>query len=69
MASFLLSLGLFAASATNVMASCAYGTHLSPRAEEGGAVKVNTFGYAGAIVCIFSTDERQPQPMFYTVWR
>ncbi|KAK4223403.1 alpha carbonic anhydrase [Podospora fimiseda] len=37
---------IFAASATRVFASCAYGTHLMPRAE--GEVKVSTFGYFGA---------------------
>lgn len=31
---------------TQASASCAYGTILQPR-EEGGAVKVNTFGYIG----------------------
>jgi hypothetical protein len=50
MAALLLKVSLFAASATQVLASCAYGTHIQPRAEEGGAVKVNTFGYAGTIV-------------------
>lgn len=34
--------------ATEVAASCAYGTHLMPRAEE-GEVPVNTFGYSGTI--------------------
>ncbi|KAL2293031.1 hypothetical protein FJTKL_08043 [Diaporthe vaccinii] len=34
--------------ATEVAASCAYGTPLMPRAEE-GEVPVNTFGYSGAI--------------------
>jgi hypothetical protein len=34
--------------AREVLASCAYGTHLQPRAE--GQVKVNTFGYTGQIV-------------------
>lgn len=34
--------------ATEVAASCAYGTHLMPRAEE-GEVPINTFGYSGAI--------------------
>lgn len=50
MSRFSIRLLIFAASATQVIASCAYGTHLSPRAEEGGAVEVKTFGYAGAIV-------------------
>ncbi|KAK0617508.1 alpha carbonic anhydrase [Immersiella caudata] len=36
-----------AASAREAFASCAYGTHLQPRAE--GEVKVNTFGYTGQI--------------------
>ncbi|KAK4168208.1 putative carbonic anhydrase [Cladorrhinum sp. PSN259] len=35
------------ASATRVFASCAYGTHLMPRAE--GEVKISTFGYTGSI--------------------
>lgn len=39
--------------ATEVAASCAYGTHLMPRAEE-GEVPVNTFGYSGTIVCYTS---------------
>ncbi|KAK3988027.1 alpha carbonic anhydrase [Cladorrhinum sp. PSN332] len=39
---------IFAASATRVFASCAYGTHLMPRAED-GEVKVSTFGYTGSI--------------------
>ncbi|OLN96402.1 Alpha carbonic anhydrase 8 [Colletotrichum chlorophyti] len=47
MASVLFTVGLFAASATQVLASCAYGTHLDPRAE-GGKVKVNTFSYTGS---------------------
>lgn len=34
--------------ATEVVASCAYGTHLMPRAEE-GEVPINTFGYSGTI--------------------
>ncbi|KAK0640737.1 alpha carbonic anhydrase [Cercophora newfieldiana] len=37
-----------AVSARQVLASCAYGTHLQPRAET-GEVKVNTFGYTGQI--------------------
>ncbi|KAL0937442.1 carbonate dehydratase [Colletotrichum truncatum] len=47
MASRFFTAGLFAASASQVMASCAYGTHLDPRAE-GGKVKVNTFAYTGS---------------------
>jgi hypothetical protein len=31
-------------------ASCAHGTSLHPRAED-GEIKVNTFGYTGEIVC------------------
>ncbi|KAL2257832.1 hypothetical protein VTK26DRAFT_9111 [Humicola hyalothermophila] len=39
---------LLAASATRVIASCAHGTFLRPRAEgENGTVEVNTFGYTG----------------------
>ncbi|POS72102.1 hypothetical protein DHEL01_v209505 [Diaporthe helianthi] len=34
--------------ATEVAASCAYGTHLMPRAED-GEVPINTFGYSGSI--------------------
>lgn len=41
---------IVAASVTHASASCAYGTHLSPRAEEGAPIKVNTFGYTGVIV-------------------
>ena len=37
------------ASARQAFASCAHGTFLSPRAED-GSVKVNTFGYSGEIV-------------------
>ncbi|KFX95976.1 hypothetical protein O988_05538 [Pseudogymnoascus sp. VKM F-3808] len=40
---------IVAASVTHASASCAYGTHLSPRAEEGAPIKVNTFGYTGVI--------------------
>ncbi|TQN64552.1 Carbonic anhydrase [Colletotrichum shisoi] len=47
MASRIFTAGLFAASVSQVLASCAYGTHLDPRAE-GGKVKVNTFAYAGS---------------------
>lgn len=36
-------------SARQAFASCAHGTFLSPRAED-GSVKVNTFGYSGEIV-------------------
>lgn len=42
--------------ATEVAASCAYGTPLMPRAEE-GEVPVNTFGYSGTIVCYTSHSE------------
>jgi carbonic anhydrase len=41
-----VSLGFLAAYASGALASCAYGTSLMPRAAE---VKVNTFGYTGAI--------------------
>ncbi|KAF6802370.1 carbonate dehydratase [Colletotrichum musicola] len=47
MASRIFTAGLFAASVSQVLASCAYGTHLDPRAE-GGKVKVNTFAYTGS---------------------
>ncbi|KAM0276036.1 hypothetical protein ACHAQH_007161 [Verticillium albo-atrum] len=47
MVNYLFSGLLMAASATQVLGSCAYGTHLMPRAEEG--VTVNTFGYTGDI--------------------
>ncbi|TLS27736.1 hypothetical protein PpBr36_01208 [Pyricularia pennisetigena] len=46
--SLLFSLSILAASVTPVLSSCAYGTHLMPRAE-GGEVKVGKFGYAGSI--------------------
>ncbi|WYZ39387.1 hypothetical protein EsH8_III_001301 [Colletotrichum jinshuiense] len=46
MASRLFTIGAFAASVSQVLASCAYGTHLDPRAE--GTVKVNTFSYTGS---------------------
>ncbi|KAK1968690.1 tat pathway signal sequence [Colletotrichum sublineola] len=47
MASRIFTAGLFAASVSHVLASCAYGTHIDPRAE-GGKVKVNNFAYAGS---------------------
>ncbi|KZL87887.1 tat pathway signal sequence [Colletotrichum incanum] len=47
MASRIFAAGLFAASVSQVLASCAYGTHIDPRAE-GGKVKVNTFAYTGS---------------------
>ncbi|KAK1980240.1 tat pathway signal sequence [Colletotrichum cereale] len=47
MASRIFTAGLFAASVSQVLASCAYGTHLDPRAE-GGKVKVNNFAYTGS---------------------
>ncbi|KAJ0161734.1 Alpha carbonic anhydrase 8 [Colletotrichum tanaceti] len=47
MTSRIFTAGLFAASISQVIASCAYGTHIDPRAE-GGKVKVNTFAYAGS---------------------
>lgn len=40
---------LLAAFASKAIASCAYGTLLHPRAED-GSVEVNTFGYTGKIV-------------------
>ncbi|KAL8381306.1 hypothetical protein RB595_005532 [Gaeumannomyces hyphopodioides] len=48
-ASFFFGLSVLAAAVSPVVASCAYGTHLAPRAEEGGAVPIGKFGYAGAI--------------------
>ena len=50
MASGLLRVVAIAASVTQAVASCAYGTHLAPRAEEGGEIKVNTFAYTGTQV-------------------
>ncbi|EFQ32701.1 tat pathway signal sequence [Colletotrichum graminicola] len=47
MASRIFTAGLFAASVSQVLASCAYGTHIDPRAE-GGKVKVNNFAYTGS---------------------
>ncbi|KAK1574285.1 tat pathway signal sequence [Colletotrichum navitas] len=47
MASRIFTAGLFAASVSRVLASCAYGTHIDPRAE-GGEVKVNNFAYTGS---------------------
>lgn len=47
MASRLLSYGLLAVSASRALASCAYGTLLHPRSEE-GTVEVKDFAYAGA---------------------
>ncbi|KAK5658062.1 hypothetical protein OQA88_2618 [Cercophora sp. LCS_1] len=38
-----------AATARQALASCAHGTFLQPRAEEGGAVPISTFGYTGRI--------------------
>lgn len=52
MPSQLLSLLLLgAASVSQVHASCAYGTHLQRR-QENGAVKVNNFSYKGATVSL-----------------
>jgi hypothetical protein len=45
----LSSLITLAASVSHVAASCAYGTHLSPRAA-GGAIAVSKFGYTGLTV-------------------
>lgn len=50
MSTFFARILIVAASVTHASASCAYGTHLSPRAEEGAPIKVNTFGYTGVIV-------------------
>ncbi|KAK2059371.1 carbonic anhydrase [Colletotrichum caudatum] len=47
MASRIFTAGLLAASVSHVLASCAYGTHIDPRAE-GGKVKVNNFAYTGS---------------------
>lgn len=46
--SALLRTILSAAAVRTAVASCAYGTTLSPRAE--GEVPISTFGYAGAMV-------------------
>ncbi|KAL4727866.1 hypothetical protein ACLX1H_004558 [Fusarium chlamydosporum] len=46
--SITLNLLLLGAFASQAMASCAYGTLLHPRAED-GTVEVNTFGYTGQI--------------------
>lgn len=50
MSTFIARILMIAASVTHASASCAYGTHLSPRAEEGAPIEVNTFGYTGVIV-------------------
>ncbi|CAM1509608.1 Fc.00g033470.m01.CDS01 [Cosmosporella sp. VM-42] len=47
MASKLLYYGVLAAFASRTLASCAYGTLLHPRAEE-GTVEIKDFGYIGA---------------------
>src|SRR3569833_34342 len=53
MPSLLLSILLLAASATQAFASCAHGTSIHPRAEgASGAIKINKFGYTGAIVSL-----------------
>ncbi|KAK3361542.1 alpha carbonic anhydrase [Lasiosphaeria ovina] len=44
---YILQALLLAASATQVLGSCSYGTFLQPRAED-GAVPISTFGYLGA---------------------
>jgi len=54
---------LLAASATRALASCAHGTFLQPRAEEGGEVKVGNFGYIGRIVSLFPVTDRTWQPL------
>lgn len=48
MASLLLKTSLILLFARHVLASCSYGTFLHPRAEEGAAVPISTFGYTGA---------------------
>ncbi|OAF61991.1 hypothetical protein VC83_01372 [Pseudogymnoascus destructans] len=48
MSIFIARILIVAASVTHASASCAYGTHLSPRAE-GAPIEVKTFGYTGAI--------------------
>lgn len=48
-ASFFFGLSVLAAAVSPAVASCAYGTHLHPRAAEGEAVPIGKFGYAGAI--------------------
>lgn len=61
MSSRLITFGFFAASISQVLASCAYGTHLDPRAEE-GKVKVNNFAYTGSNVsALFPSRSRTPQ--------
>jgi hypothetical protein len=50
MAATLFRTLIAAASVQHAVASCAYGTFLVPRAEEGAEVKVSTFGYTGEIV-------------------
>lgn len=48
MASIRSAVTILSFTVPRVLASCAYGTHLFPRAE--GKVEVNTFGYTGNIV-------------------
>lgn len=45
-----LKLALVAALASKALASCAYGTLLRPRAEE-GTVEIKDFAYTGTKVC------------------
>jgi len=60
MASFLLHSLALVGSATLVLASCGYNTHIHPREE--GIVEVNTFGYSGTIV-----SHHQGLPLSITV--
>lgn len=45
-----LKLALVAALASKALASCAYGTLLRPRAEEGATVEIKDFAYNGVKV-------------------
>ena len=48
-------LAMMAMMASPAMASCAYGTLLQPRQED-GTVEVNTFGYNGPTVSVIKLD-------------
>lgn len=55
----LLKTLLFSVFATKAAASCAYGTHLLPRAEGGETVEIKDFGYSGGRVreTIYQTEQ------------
>lgn len=55
MASLLKAL-VFVAAVKQVLGSCAYGTFLHPRAEEGEQIPISTFAYSGSKVSFHTRD-------------